>query len=179
MITVIVLMLFGSLIESAGMSTQKVAILYLVSGSGGYLFKAACNETLAVGGLPGCFGFLAALTSNIILNWTAIEQLGGCRFCLVLINLLIMGLVIMVTYTPDITTGFERNSLSAEGGAYIVGLFLSLILLPAARKQEAEQAGAIEKKMRYIGWGGLVIFFAVVIPVFYAGAAKHHYRFGD
>ena len=72
MITLIVTMLFGSLIESAGMSTQKVALLYIVSGSGGYLFKSACNGTLSVGGLPGCFGFLAALTSNIILNWTAI-----------------------------------------------------------------------------------------------------------
>jgi hypothetical protein len=39
----------------------------------------------------------------------------------------------MVTYSPDIATGFERNSMSAEGGAYIFGLFLSLVLLPSAK----------------------------------------------
>jgi hypothetical protein len=178
MITVIITMLFGSLIESAGMSTQKVAILYIVSGSGGYLFKAACNGTLAVGGLPGCFGFLAALTSNIILNWSAIEQLGGCRFCLVVMNLLVMGLVIMVTYTPNITLGFERNSISAEGGAYIVGLFLSLILLPTARP-EANNPGSIEKKMRMVGYAGVLIFFAVVIPVLFTQDPKFHWHFGE
>lgn len=126
-------MLFGSIIESAGMSTQKVATLYIVSGAGGYLFAATCNSTLSVGGLPGCFGFLAALTSNLILNWSAIHQLGGCRFCLVFCCVLVMGLVLMTTYSPAIAPGFDRNSMAAEGGAYIVGLFLSLLLLPTAR----------------------------------------------
>jgi len=69
MICCICLMLFGSVIESSGMSTMKVGILYLVSSAGGYLFKCACTDTLAVGGLPGCFGFLSAFASNIILNW--------------------------------------------------------------------------------------------------------------
>jgi hypothetical protein len=174
MITSIVTMLFGSLIESAGMSTQKVATLYIVSGAGGYLFAATCNSKLAVGGLPGCFGFLAALTSNIILNWQAIHQVGGCRFCLVFMNILVMGLVIMVTYSPQIARGFDRNSMAAEGGAYIVGLFLSLILLPTARA-EANNAGSVEKKIKLVGYAGLLIFFAIIIPILYTAEPKDHY----
>lgn len=73
MIACICVMLFGSLIESAGMSTSKVGILYIGGGAAGYLFKAVCNDSLAVGGLPGCFAFLAAMTSNLILNWQSIE----------------------------------------------------------------------------------------------------------
>jgi hypothetical protein len=89
-----------------------------------------------------------------------------------------MGLVLMVTYTPPITIGFERNDMAAEGGAYILGLFLSLVLLPAARP-EATQPGSIEKKMRMVGWAGILIFFAIVTPILFTQDPKFHWRFGE
>jgi hypothetical protein len=70
--------------------------------------------------------------------------------------------------------GFDRNSMAAEGGAYIVGLFLSLILLPTARA-EANNAGSVEKKIKLVGYAGLLIFFAIIIPILYTAAPKDHY----
>ena len=102
MVTIICIMLFGSVVENSGMSTFKTGILYIGSGAGGYLFKCACNDTLAVGGIAGVFGFLAALASNLILNWKAIHQLGGARYCFLVCNVVLMGLVLMVTYAPEI-----------------------------------------------------------------------------
>merc|ERR1711977_116227 len=101
---------------------------------------------LAVGGLPGCFGFLAALLSNCILNWCALAPLDSYRYCLVLCNVFLMGLVLMTTYSPNLSVHFERNSISACGGAYIVGIFLSMILLPTTRpKAVVEAPGSYEK----------------------------------
>ena len=78
----------------------------------------------------------------------------------------------MVTYTPSIGGYFERMSMAAEGGAYIIGLFLGLVLLPEARKGNDR---GLEKIMRYIGWAGIIIFLAVTVPVLYTQEVKHNW----
>lgn len=70
-IGVFLLLLIGSMIESSGMSTMRIASLYFVCTFGGYLFGATCNDYLAVGNLPGVFGLTSALFSNVIKNWNA------------------------------------------------------------------------------------------------------------
>ena len=57
------------------MGTTRLALLYLVCTIGGYLFGATCSNDLSVGCFPGVFGLEAALFSNVIKNWKALEKL--------------------------------------------------------------------------------------------------------
>lgn len=97
-IGIFLLLLIGSMIESAGMGTYRLLSLYVACVVGGYVLGASCTNKLSVGCYPGVFGLTGALLSNVIKNWIALEKLDSMRFCLILFSLMIFLLCLMVSY---------------------------------------------------------------------------------
>lgn len=156
------------MIESSGMSTARVASLYFVGSIGGYLFGATCTDGLSVGPLPGIFALTAALFSNVIKNWSAMESLEARRFCLLIFSLGIFTIALLLTM-QKVTIGnhFYSSDIYANLGGFLIGVFLAMIMIKPARDDRLANApGSLEKIVTYIGWGGTFVFFAVMIPCF-------------
>jgi len=171
------LLLIGSMIESSGMSTLRVASLYFVGTIGGYLFGATCDPHLSVGPLPGIFALTAALLSNVIKNWEALAQLGARRFCLVIFSLGIFTIALLLTMQKiDFGNGFISSDIYSNLGGFLIGLFLAMILInPARAPAIANQPKSLEKIVTYVGIGGVFVFFATMIPCFFFAAQTKQY----
>lgn len=96
-VCVFLLLLIGSMVESAGMHTSRVAGLYFVCTIGGYLFGATCDSNMSVGALPGVFGLISALFGNVVKNWKALAKLDSMRWLLIIFSMGIYILALLIT----------------------------------------------------------------------------------
>ena len=170
------LLLIGSMIESSGMSTTRVASLYFVGTIGGYLFGATCQDGLSVGPLPGIFALTAALFSNVIKNWKAMESLESRRFCLLIFSLGIFTIALLLTMQKG-TIGyhFYSSDIYANLGGFLIGVFLSMILITPARDREASLSRSYESVVSLVGLLGSLIFFFTTAAIFFFGPRKDPY----
>ena len=170
------LLLIGSMIESSGMSTLRVASLYFVGTIGGYLFGATCDPHLSVGPLPGIFALTAALLSNVIKNWEALAQLGARRFCLVIFSLGIFTIALLLTMQKiDFGNGFISSDIYSNLGGFLIGLFLAMILITPARGREASLSRSHESIVSVVGTVGSFIFFVTTWSILFFGPRKDPY----
>lgn len=103
------LVLIGFILEATGMSFAQMSAIYFGSSIGGTLFGAVCASQLCVGCDVGYFGFTSALVAAVIVNWKALEPLGMCRLCLLLMMVGFFVLLVLFTMPSTLrTTGDPR-----------------------------------------------------------------------
>lgn len=160
------------------MGNLRLGSLYIVGTIGGYLFASTCNDWLSVGCIPGVFALCSALFSNVIKNWKALAPLGGMRWMVITFAMLIFALALMITIqTLNIGNHFLSSDITANLGAFLVGIFYSMVVIRPARKREAEAPGSHETIVMYIGWGGVAVFFITMfLCFFFAAHPENHYQ---
>ena len=163
------MLIIGSMIESGGMGTPRLLGLYLVTTIGGYLFGATCTDNLSVGPFPGIFGIMAALFSNVIKNWKAMEKLDSMRFMYIIFALGIFAISLMITWNQyTIGNHFDTSDIYSNLGGFIIGIFVAMIVIkPARAPREADAPKSCEKIVTWIGWGCSALFFIIMFPVFF------------
>lgn len=176
-IGIFLLLLIGSMIESAGMGTFRLASLFFVSTAGGYLFGATCDNGLSVGCLPGVFGLTAALFSNVIKNWKALEKLDSLRFFLIIFSMGVFALALMITinsYPIGVVHGipFKSSDVYSNLGGFIIGIFFAMVVIKPTRGREAELPKSFESIVTIVGWVGSAIFFLVMGLVFFFATTR-------
>ncbi|KAJ3129894.1 hypothetical protein HK098_007648 [Nowakowskiella sp. JEL0407] len=113
----------------------RIAIIYLVSGSAGFLFGIKYSAGVsAVGASGSLFGLIGALLLDLIFNWSLIARPLWEFFKLILMILI----VFFVGTLPSIDN-------FAHVGGFVVGICLSLVFLP-------------KRHMRTFRWGKIVDF---------------------
>lgn len=176
-IGIFLLLLIGSMIESAGMGTFRLASLFFISTAGGYLFGATCAPDLSVGVLPGVFGLTAALFSNVIKNWKALEKLDSLRFFLIIFAMGIFAVALMITINSvpiGIVNGavFKSSDVYSNLGGFIIGIFVAMVVIKPTRGREAELPKSFESIVTIVGLVGSAIFFLVMFLVFFFAATR-------
>lgn len=151
----------------------KQLSFYLICGFGGYLFGGCCDTDgfLFVGCQPAVCGFIGGMAANLIVNFHAMHQLGGMRFCFLA---LIFGVFILVLlYTMPawdvLTNGFKPADPLAQLGGLLTGLFVGLAMMPRVRRVAAHP-GSYEKKLSLVGLGLCGLMWGILLTCFYLAA---------
>jgi len=156
------------MVESAGMGTARIASLFFVTTIGGYLFGATCSEDLSVGVLPGVFGLTAALFSNVIKNWKALEKLDSLRFFLIIFSMGVFALALMITINSvKIGVHFTSSDVFSNLGGFIIGIFFAMVVIKPTRVREAALPKSFESIVTMVGWGGTGVFFLTMFLCFF------------
>lgn len=87
-------MMIGAQLEF-NMGTKNFTILYLLSGFGGILFSALCDDSRAVGSSTAIYGLIGSYAAYLALNWTALSQNTQKR-CSIIIFLLVAVLFMVI-----------------------------------------------------------------------------------
>ena len=78
---------------------------------------------------------VSGLLASVIVNWKALRGAGVMRICLIAMSVVIFVCLLLVSvdqYSADWYGNWEITSLAGEGGGYMAGLCLGLVLLPHA-----------------------------------------------
>ena len=141
-----------------------MACLYFSVGILANLFAACVEDELTVGQLPAIMGLVSAMLGMVIVNWKVLATAGMLRICLIFMLVFLFIIVLMVSASvPAISIGFKGVSMAAEGGGFMAGIGLGMMLMPYALERESPYVGMIRK----IGAVMTLIYCAVLIPVFY------------
>ena len=175
------LVLIGFILEATGMSFAQMAAIYFGSSVGGILFGAVCSSDLCVGCDVGYFGFTSALVAAVIVNWKALEPLGMCRLCLLLMMVGFFVLLVLFTVPSTLRTvgrpGWEYYNQYGHIGSFLCGLFLGLMFIRRARAVGRVQEKSFEKICFMVGAGGVALFFGLMITIWFTVANPFPYPY--
>ena len=162
------ILIVGFIVEGSKIGFVKMAIIFIVTGMGGYLMGSVCSDHAAVGLSPAVFGYVGAMIACVIVNWKALEPIGMMRVCLIFI--LVLLLMMLLLYQTTMLTGnpnFTSSDMYSNFGGFIVGVCLGMMLMRPTRLQGRLQATSYEKKIFKIGGLLLLIYFILFITLFY------------
>ena len=129
------LMVIGFMVENAKIDPVRMAIFYILAGILGNLFSVSVVEELSVGCLPSVMALVSGLLASVIVNWKALRGAGMMRICLIAMSVIIFVCLLLLSverYSADGYGNWESISISGEGGGYMAGLCLGMVLLPHA-----------------------------------------------
>ena len=145
-----------------------MAILFILTGFGGYLMGSVCSSHAAVSLSPSIFGYIAAMVACVIVNWKALEPIGMMRVCLLFILIMIFIMLLLVS-SATITGSpyFDSSSMYSNFGGFMVGLCLGMMIMRPTRLQGRLQATSYEKLIFKIGGLMLLCYFGLFFTLFY------------
>lgn len=111
-----------------------MAILFILTGSGGYLMGSVCSDNAAVSLSPSIFGYVAAMIACVIVNWKALEPIGMMRLCIIFI--LVILFVFLLLFSTTSVTGnptFDSQDMYANFGGFLSGICLGMMLMRPTR----------------------------------------------
>lgn len=97
------ILIIGFITESSKIGFMKMAILFILTGFGGYLMGSVCSDNAAVSNSPSIFGYISAMIACVIVNWKALEQIGMMRLCIIFILVLLF--IFLLLFSTTTVTG--------------------------------------------------------------------------
>lgn len=106
----------------------------------------------------------SGLLASVIVNWKALSGAGMMRICLIFMSVMIFVMILLLS-SGQYDAGFEWEgiSMAGEGGGYICGIFLGMILMPHALQTNPP----FVKKVRMLGVALAFIYTIILVPVFF------------
>ena len=166
------LMVIGFMVENKRMSPGKMALFYFGSGILANLFSACVQSELSVGCMPAVMALVAGLISMVIVNFKALAGAGYMRICLIFMVVVLFVIMLLLSVQADAVPGvFVGISLPAEGGGFMAGLGLGMMLMPYAPQRDSPYV----KMIRKIGALYTFILVAILVPVFWFSVEPRKY----
>ena len=158
------LMIIGFMCENKKMSMLRMALLYFGVGMMANLFAACVEEDLSVGQLPAIMGLVSAMLGMVVVNWKVLASAGMLRICLIFMLVFLFVIVLILSASPPaIYPYFKSVSMAAEGGGFMAGIGMGMMLMPYALERESPYVSMVRK----IGAGLTLLYCAILIPVFF------------
>ncbi|KAK9710690.1 hypothetical protein K7432_008251 [Basidiobolus ranarum] len=146
------------------MGPFRMALLYMISGIGGFIFGAnfAPPNMPSVGASGALFGLIGCQVVDLVQHWRLIEN--PCRELTKMIILLIINFALGLLPSID---NF------AHIGGFICGIFSSLLLLPTIHISSADKW--IKRGLMVFGLAIVIVLFTVGLRGFYSGTDANVY----
>ena len=113
--------------------------------------------------MPAVMGLVGALISQVIVNWNALKGAGCFRICLIFMIVILFVIILLLSSQGNAGIQWEGISMAGEGGGFMAGICLGLMLMPHALQRPSPYV----KMIRKIGFLLTVIYCAVMFPVFF------------
>ena len=163
MISSVALLIIGFMVENPKMSPIRMALFYFAVGILGNLFAICITDSCSVGPFASIMGMVSGMMSCVIVNWKLMQGAGMMRVCLIFMMVFIF-IILLIVSSQTTTVGYywEPISLSSEGGGFMAGFGMGMMLMPYALRRESPFVGMIRK----IGFALTFIYAVILIPVF-------------
>lgn len=155
-------MVIGFMVENPKMSPAKMALFYFGSGILGNLFSVCVQNELSVGPMTSIMALVSGLLGSVIVNWKVLHGAGMLRVCLIFMTVMIF-VVLMLLSIPRKSFGWVSVSLAGEGGGYMAGIGMGMMLMPHALQRPSPYVTMIRK----IGLLITFIYCVILFPVFF------------
>ena len=179
-ISSMLLMFVGFMIESSRMGIWRICLFYFACGGVSSIFSCLINSELSCGNFSAIMALVSGLLALVIRNWKPLNgagQGGMLRVCLIFIIVMIFIVVLMLTASAASPgRDFNGTDLGGEGGGFMAGLWLGMVMMPAVR-HSANDRGSYERFVQKIG-GGISIFYfllLIILFIFVANPAQTYY----
>ena len=157
------LLIIGFMVENPKMSPIRMGLFYFAAGILGNLFAICITDDCSVGPMAAIMGMVSGMVSGVIVNWKALQGAGMMRICLIFMMVFIFIILLLISSgSANVGYRWEAISLSGEGGGFMAGFGLGMMLMPYALRRESPFVGMIRK----IGLALTFIYAAILIPVF-------------
>lgn len=152
------------MVENPKMSPIRMAAFYMLAGILGNLFAVCIVDDCSVGPMAAILGMVSGMISGVVLNWKALQGAGMMRICLIFMMIFLFVILLMLS-AGDTFVGFrwEAVSMASEGGGFMAGFGLGMMLMPFALERESPYVGCIRK----IGALITFVYAVILIPVFF------------
>lgn len=110
----------------------------------------------------------------IIVNWKVLHQIGMVRVCLIFMNVMIFIVLLLLSASKE-QAGWMSVSMAGEGGGYMAGFGLGMMLTPCA----VQRTSPFVKMIRKIGFLMTLVYCAILFPVFFAAVEPTPTRWAD
>ena len=157
------LLVLGFIVENPKMSPARMAIFYFGCGILGNLFSVCVQSEVSVGPMPAIMALTSGLMTSVIVNWKVLAGAGMIRICLIFMTVFLFIILLILSIDQNGRDEWESISLAGEGGGFMAGIGMGLMLMPHA----LERPSPWVRMMRKIGLGLTVIYAAILIPVFF------------
>ena len=127
------LMIVGFIVENPLMSPMRMAAFFILSGICANLFSVCVQDEVSVGCLPAVMALISGLLASVIVNWKALAGAGMLRICLIFMTIFLFVILLLLSADNYVANSFYGISLAGEGGGFMSGLCLGLMMMPFAR----------------------------------------------
>ena len=130
------------------------------------LFSALISSELSCGNFSAIMGLVSGLMALVIRNWTALKGAGPLRFILLFVTIFLFIIFLLMTAsTQNAGPQFSGIDLAGEGGGFMAGLWLGMMLMPAVRRG-AERPGSFENLIAKVGAAISFIYILLITLLF-------------
>ena len=129
------MIVIGFMVENAKMDPARMAIFYFMTGILGNLFAVSVQEEVSVGCLTSVMALISGLFASVIVNWSALRGAGMMRICLMAMSVVIFVCLLLISVNTgyaDYSGNWVDISIASEGGGYMTGICLGMVLMPHA-----------------------------------------------
>ena len=164
MITSVALLIIGFMMENKKFSPIRMALFYFLAGGLGNLFAVSIEFECSVGPMAAVMGMVSGLLGSIIVNWKALAGAGYMRIILIFMMVFLF-IILLILSAGDTPVGIQWQNLSmaSEGGGFMAGIGLGMMLCPFALQRDSPYVGMIRK----IGALLTFVYACILIPVFF------------
>ena len=162
-------MIIGFMVENHKMSPTRLAIFYLGAGVLGNLFSVCVESEVSVGPMTAIMALISGLLASVIVNWGALKGAGMMRICLIFMMVFLFVILLLISALGNAGIAWLSISMAGEGGGFMAGLFLGMMLMPHALQRPSPWV----KTIRKVGLGLTFIYCVILIPVFWASVEPY------
>ena len=154
------------MIESSKMGITRMAAFYMLCGGIASLFSALISSNLSCGNFSSIMAMVSGLLALVIRNWTALKGAGPLRIILLFVIIFLFIIFLLLTAsTQDAGPEFMGIDFAGEGGGFMAGLWLGMVLMPAVRRG-ADRPGSFENLIMKIG-GAISFIYVLLITLLF------------
>ena len=122
--------------------------------------------------MTSVIALVSGLLSSVIVNWKALQGAGYMRVCLIFMMIMLMVVILLLSVQDNAGYNWESISIAGEGGGFMAGIFVGMVLMPPALQRNDHHV----KLIRMIGLGSVIVYAAILIPVFFCAVEPYQTR---
>ena len=158
------LIFIGFVVESKRMSAIRMAVFYFTTGILGNLFAVCINFSCSVGNMACIMALISGMLAGVIVNFKVLAGAGHLRICLIFMTIGLFVMMLMLSANKDAPgIQWEAISMAGEGGGFIAGLCLGLVMMPFALERESPYVKCVRK----IGMALTFCLTVILVCVFF------------
>jgi len=151
------------------MSPIRMAVFFFLAGILGNLFAVCVQDEVSCGPMASIMALISGLLASVIVNWKALAGAGMMRICLIFLMVFLFVILLLLSATDNAGINFVSISMAGEGGGFMIGLPLGMMLMPHALQRPSPYV----KMIRKIGMGLTFLYCVILIPVFWASVEPY------